>query len=135
LLNDESVVPTEELVFSIIGEKKLIWKKIMGYLYDQQQEVSEVWKFYHDGKSWMLRTLKKKNTIFWIRIIPNAFRIAFWFADRLESVILESSLSSDLKMQYMSAKRFNNTRPIYIDVMSMDNFDDIKTLIDLKLDN
>ena len=135
VFKDESVEPNEELIFSIIGEKELIWKQTMSYLYDNNPDISEVWKFYNDGKSWLFRTLKKKKTIFWISILEGTFRIAFWFAERLEPNILQSDLPDTMKSEYQNAKTFNKSRCIYIDIQDSGDFQNVKKLIDLKLKN
>ena len=135
VFSDETVVPNDELVFSIIGDKELIWKQTMSYLYDNNNDISEMWKFYKDGKSWLFRAIKKKKTIFWIRILDDTFRIAFWFAIKLEPIILESKLPQWIKEDYLNAKTFNKSRSIYIDVKDSKDFENIKTLIDLKIKN
>jgi len=104
VFSDETVVPDDELVFSIIGDKELIWKQTMSYLYDNNNDISEAWKYYKDGKSWLFRAIKKKKTLFWIRILDDTFRIAFWFANSLESIILESKLPQRIKGDYLNAK-------------------------------
>lgn len=133
VLSDETVHPTEELIFSIIGDKELLWKQTMSYLYDNHKDITEAWKYYRDGKSWLFRTLRKKSTIFWIRILEDTFRIAFWFADRLETVIIQSDLPASMKKEYEQAKRFNKSRCIYIDMQDSDDFQNVKKLIDLKI--
>ncbi len=135
VLSDESVIPNEDLIFSIIGDKDLIWQQTMSYIYDNNNEISEVWRYYNDGKSWLFRTIKKKKTIFWIRILDDTFRIAFWFADRLEPIILQSDLPDSIKEEYRNAKRFNKSRSIFIDVQDSKDFENIKILIDLKINN
>lgn len=135
ILSDKNVIPNEEQVFSIIKDKELIWKQIMSYLYDHNNDITEVWKYYNDGKSWLFRTIKKKKTIFWIRILDNTFRIAFWFANRLEPIILESKLPESIKEEYLNAKTFNKSKSIYIDVVDFKDLANIKILIDLKIDN
>ena len=133
VLSDESVQPTEELIFSIIGDKALLWKQTMSYLYENNRDITETWKYYKDGKSWLFRTLKKKSTIFWIRILEDTFRIAFWFADRLEPVIIQSDLPASLKKEYENARRFNKSRSIYIDMQDSGDLQNVKKLIDLKI--
>ena len=135
VLVDKTVTPNDEIVFSIIGEKKLLWKQTFSYLYDNNKDISAVWKYYKDGKSWLLRTLKKKKTIFWIRILDDTFRIAFWFADKLEPIILESDLPESIKLEYKNAKIFNKSRCIYIDIQDSEDFQNVKKLIDLKIMN
>ena len=63
ILNDKSIEPTNELIFSIIGDKKILWEQTLSYLYDNNTAISEKWKYYNDGKSWLFRTLKKNKTI------------------------------------------------------------------------
>ena len=133
VLDDKSVQPTEKLIFSIIRNKEEIWKQTLSYLNDHHKDITEVWKYYNDGKSWLFRTMQKKKTIFWIKILEDTFRIAFYFAERLEPQIMESQLSERLKEQYRTGKSFNKSRAIYIDVADSKDLEDIKVLIDLKM--
>ena len=112
----------------------MIWKQTLSYLYDNNKDISEEWKYYNDGKSWLFRTLKKKKTLFWIRILKDTFRIAFWFSDKFEPIILESDLPENIKDEYKNAKRFNKSRCIYIDILDSNDFNNIKKLIDIKLE-
>ena len=133
VFNDESIHPDNDLVFSVIGDKQLVWKQVMSYLYDNNSDISEVWKYYNDGKSWLFRTLKKKKTIFWINILEDTFRIAFWFADRLEPIILSSKLPGHILEEYGKARHYNRSRCIFIDVEDHGDLENIKILLDLKL--
>ena len=134
-LSNESIKPTDELVFSIIGEKELLWKQTMSYLYDNNKDITIAWKYYKDGKSWLFRALKKKKTIFWIRLVDDTFRIAFWFAEKLEPILSQSDLPDKLKIDYGKAKSFNKSRCIYIDMQDSNDYQNVKKLIDLKLKN
>ncbi len=107
----------------------------MAYLYDNNRDISEIWRYYHDGKSWLFRSLIKKKTIFWIKVLKDTFKIVFWYPVRLESKILESDLPDSLKIQYKNAKTFNNTHCIYVDVQDASDLKNIKKLIDFKLGN
>lgn len=135
ILNDKLVKPNDDLIFSIIGDRQLLWKQTMSYLYDNNKDVSEEWKYYNDGKSWFFRALKKKKTVFWIGILEDTFRISFWFAEKLEPIILQSNLPENFKSDYKNAKAFNKSRCIYVDMKDADDFENIKKLIDLKLKN
>lgn len=132
-LNDPNIKPSDETVFSIIGDKKLLWQQTLAYLNDNHKNISEVWKYYNDGKSWLFRTLKKKKTIFWIRVLDDTFKIAFYFANRLEPHILESDLANKYKSKYKKAKHFNKSRCIDIDMQDSNDLESVKVLIDLKL--
>lgn len=133
VLNDKSVTPTEDQVFSIIGDKRILWQQIMNYLHDNHADVSEVWKFYNDGKSWLFRTLKKGKTIFWIRVLEDTFRIAFYFGDKAEPIIEQSDLPESIKTDFRKAKRYNTTRGIAIEMTDKDDVVNAIKLIELRL--
>jgi len=133
ILSDESVRPNDELVFSIIGDRELLWKQTMSYLNDNNKDITEVWKYYKDSNSWLFRALKKKKTIFWIRLVDDTFRIAFWFAEKLEPILTRSDLPDRLKEEYKRAGSFNKSRCIYIDMQDTGDLHHVKKLIDLKI--
>jgi len=133
VLNDKSVTPTEDQVFSIIGDKRIFWEKIMNYLHDNNTDITEVWRYYNDGKSWLFRTLKKGKTIVWIRVLEDTFRIAFYFGDKAEPMIEQSDLPESIKNDFRNAKRFNTTRGIGIEMADAADADNAIKLIELRL--
>jgi hypothetical protein len=50
ILTDPNVQPTDELVFSIIGENSAYWVQLVDYLYENHFDITEEWRFYNDGK-------------------------------------------------------------------------------------
>ena len=81
------------------------------------------------------RTLKKNKTIFWIKVLENTFIVAFWFGDKLESAILESNLPDNLKTGFINAQKYGKIRSIYIDIQDSNDIENVKKLINLKLNN
>jgi hypothetical protein len=65
----------------------------------------------------------------------NSFSIGFPFGDKLELIILQSKLSESIKNEFINAKRFNTTRYIAVDVVDSNDFENVKILIDLKINN
>ena len=53
VLNDKNVAPNDDIIFSIIGDRQLLWKQTISYLCDNNNDISEEWKYYNDGKSWL----------------------------------------------------------------------------------
>jgi hypothetical protein len=133
VLTDPNVKPTDELVWSYIGEYHIYWQQIIEYLYKNHVDITEEWRFYNDGKSWLYRTLRKKKTIYWIGILKDTFRISFWLGEKAEPVIEASSLSESVKEYYRDAKRYKIGRCISIIMSSPEDLDDVIKLIELKL--
>ena len=132
-LTDPNITPDKELVFSMIGDKRFYWMSIMEHLYQHHKDISEVWRFYNDGKSWLFRTLKKKNTIFWVAVLKETFRVGFYFGDKAKPMILQRNLSEDIKIDFLDAKTYNILRPISVTMTDSKDVDTVIKLIELKL--
>jgi hypothetical protein len=87
VLKDKSVYPTDDLVFSIIGNNSVYWKNLLKRIHETYPASEEVWTYYNDGKSWLFRVLLKKKTLFWIAVLKDTFRVTFYFGDKAEPVI------------------------------------------------
>ena len=136
ILNDKSVKPNDELIFSIIGDTELLWKQTFSYLFDNSKNISVNWQYSDCGKYWVCIVQKKKNTIFRLRIFKmNSFSLAFPFGDKSEPIILQSKLPDSIKNDFINAKRFNSTRYISIEVEDSKDIENVKKLIAIKIKN
>lgn len=133
VLTDPNVQPTDELIFSIIGENSVYWEKLVDYLYDKHLNISEEWRFYNDGKSWLYKAVKKKQTIYWIGVIKDTFRVTFWFGEKATPILEASALPESIKEEFRNAKRYGQLRAISIEMRSPDDFENVVKLVELKL--
>ena len=132
VLGDKSVYPSEEILFSIIGDKKVIWQKIMDYVNENYQNVTEEWRYYNDGKQWLFKLQLKKKTLFWIGVLQDTFRITFYFGNKAESAITDSNLPDKIKDDFVSGKRYGNIRAISTSISGAGDLENIYKLVDLK---
>ena len=133
ILTDKDQFPTEEIIFSHIGKSKILWQSIFEYIHANYPEFTEEWRYYNDGKSWLLKVTKKGKTIFWLSVIKNSFRITFYFTDRAEKAITSSTISDELKEQFKTGKRYNKIRGLTIVFKTKKDVEYLKTLIAIKL--
>lgn len=132
LLSDRQVRPTDELIFSVIGDKKSLWKKVMDHLRDQYPDSSGEWNYYNDGKSWLFKMIQKKKTIFWIGILENTFRITFYFGDKAEPVINASDLPESIKNEFRLSKRYGAIRAVTIKMEDSTDAENVLKLVAVK---
>ena len=133
VLSDKDQFPTEEIIFSHIGKTKKQWASIFNYIHTEYPKFSELWNYYNDGKSWLLKVTNKSKTIFWLSIIPKSFTITFYFGDKAEQSILESQISEKLKNQFIEGKRFGKIRGLTLLMNEKQNVEFVKELIIIKL--
>ena len=132
-LSDPEQLPTEEIILSIIGDSKEYWETIFGLLKSEYPEFVSEWRYYNDGKRWLLKTTKKSKTIFWLGIIQNSFRITFYFGDKAESQIVASAISQPLRDSFVNGRKFGKIRAISLQIENQNDVDDVRKLIELKL--
>lgn len=133
VLTDPGVQPTDELIFSIIGENRVYWQNLIDYLYDHHSDISEQWRFYNDGKSWLYRTLRKKKTIYWVGIQKDTFRVSFLIPEKAEQLIETSDLTENVKEEYRNAKRSSFGRAITVVMRTQEDFDNVVKLVELRM--
>lgn len=132
VLSDKNVFPTEDILYSIIGDNKIVWQKIMAYVKDNYKEITEEWRYYNDGRQWLFKMQQKKKTLFWIGVQKDTFRITFYFGNKAEPVITGSSLPKKYKDDFVEGKRYGNIRAITIKVTGPSDLENIYKLIAIK---
>ena len=133
VLDNQEEFPSEEVIFSHLGRTKVHWLSLFEHIHSSYPEFSEEWRYYKDGKSWLLKVTRKKKTICWISVLKKKFRITFYFTDIAEPAILNSSISDELKEQFKNGKYFNKIRGLTITFSNKKDIEYAKTLIEIKL--
>jgi hypothetical protein len=133
VLINQDEFPTEEIIFTHLGRTKNYWVSIFDFIQVTYPEIEKEWRYYKDGKSWLLKVTRKKKTICWVSVIKNKFRMTFYFTDRIEPAIMESKISDELKEQFKSGKHYNKIRGLTIVFSSKNDVEYAKILIDIKL--
>jgi hypothetical protein len=133
VLGDKSVYPSDEILFSIFGDKKVVWQRILSYVKDNYKDITEEWRYYNDGKQWLFKMQQKKKTIFWISVLKDTFRITFYFGNKAEPLIEGSQLPQKIKDGFRDAKRFGSLRPVTITITGVSDLENILKLIDIKV--
>jgi hypothetical protein len=132
VLGDKSVYPSEEILFSIIGDKKIVWQEIMSYVNQNYKNITEEWRYYNDGKQWLFKMQLKKKTIFWIGVLRDTFRITFYFGNKAEPLIVNSNLPGKMKDDFVSGKKYGKIRAISIRISGTGDLENIYRLVELK---
>ena len=134
VFNDKQTKPTDEMVFSAIGDTALLWKQTFSYLFDNHSNVSVIWKYSICGKYWVCQALQKKKSLFRIHIPErNYFTISFPLGDHAEQAVQQSKLPDNIKQEFIDAKRYSTTRYITLKMEDSRDFENVKMLIELKL--
>ena len=87
LLSDKSQFPTDQVVFSHLGKSKALWESLFQYLAREHPDFTQEWRYYNDGKSWLMKVQHKKKTVFWLSILEGAFRTTFYLHEKAKPMV------------------------------------------------
>jgi hypothetical protein len=133
VLTDKDEFPSEKVIASHLGRRMALWNALFQFIHAEHADFEERWRFYNDGKSWLLNVSRKKKTVFWLSVIRGTFRITAYFTDKAAESIAASALSAELKERFVAAKAMGKLRGITITFKKKSDVEDAKVLIALKL--
>jgi len=133
VLTDKNQFPTEEVLARHLGKSRPLWDSFFDFLHSEHPDFKEEWRYYNDGKSWLMKITHKKKTIFWLGVNSGSFRISAYFVERAKKAVASSELSDDLKAQFVTGKKFGTLKSISIAFKRKRDIADARVLADLKL--
>jgi hypothetical protein len=133
VLSDKTQFPTEEIIASHLGKTKAVWDSFFEYLRENHPDITPEWRYYNDGKSWLMKNMLKKNNIFWLGIIKGAFRTTFYFTDRAAKAIADSTIPVEMKKQFKDGKHYGKIRGLTVVFKNKKDIETAKALIAIKL--
>lgn len=133
VLTDKNIYPTEEVIFSHIKKSKTNWISMFRYVHTNYPELNEEWRYYNDGKSWLLKVTFKSKTIFWLAVISNAFRITFYFSEKAIQSFSGYSISKTLEKKIKESKKVGKSTALTFLMSDKQNIDLVKEVIELKI--
>jgi hypothetical protein len=133
VLTDPRQFPSEDVIFSHIGRQRAQWEALFEHLRAEHADCVAQWRYYNDGKSWLLNVSRKKKTVFWLSVISGTFRITAYFTDKARDAIRPSPLSDALKKQFIEGPRHGKLGAITITFRRKRDVEDAKILVALKI--
>jgi hypothetical protein len=133
VLTDPKQYPGDDVVFSHLGRNRALWEALFEHIHSAHPDVVGQWRYYNDGKSWLMNVSRKKKTVFWLSVVSGTFRITAYFTDKATDAILTSGLSDGLKAQFTGGRSYGKLRGITITFTKKSDVEDAKALIALKV--
>lgn len=109
VLSDPSVYPSDEVLLSHLRRAKASFDALFEYNHKNFPEFVERWKFYNDGKQWLMNVSQKKKTVFWLSVRDGSFRTTFYLnakaAPRVDDLAIPKILKAEFKKTATQAFR------------------------------
>jgi hypothetical protein len=135
IFGDKTITPTDRMLSKALGDSNRLWKHIKKHLKTEYGEMTEEWKFYGQKNGWLLKTLRKKRNLFFFIPLEGSFRLSFVFGDKAVAACQQSNLPEGLIACLKNARKYAEGRGLQIEVKSSDDVENIKTLVQIKVNN
>ncbi|MCC6395686.1 MAG: DUF3788 family protein [Bacteroidetes bacterium] len=133
VLSDKNQFPTREVLAGYLGKSQALWDAFFEFIHTEHPDFHEEWRYYNDGKRWLMKITHKKKTVFWLGVNSGSFRITAYLVERAKKAIASSALSSELKEQFAAGKKFGTLKSVTITFKRKRDIADARVLADLKL--
>lgn len=131
-LNNKDEFPSDKVLSRYLGETKELWDSFLQLLNINYPDLHVEWRYYHDGKSWLMKVTKKSKTICWVGVLNKKFRITFYFSDKANMLIKNSTLASKYIKQFMASKQYGKIKGITVLMKKETDLIAVKKLIGIK---
>ncbi len=132
VLSDKDQFPTEEIILSHIGKNAALWRKLFEHLGAKHPDIETSWRYYNDGKSWLMKAVYKKKTVFWLSLVEGTFRTTFYFTAKAGDAIGASGLSEGLKARFADPANGGKLKNLTVVHRGAKDLDDAVILVELK---
>ena len=133
-LNDKSEYPDDKVLKRYLGDAKDAWEGFAEFLESNYPNCTGEWRYYNDGKSWLYKITKKTKTICWVSVYRGKFTTTFYFPDRAENLIVNSTLRRKYIEQFVNGRHYGKTRGLTVDIRTAADLSTTKKLIAIKED-
>lgn len=134
VFGDRNRRPTPASIASALGRSAGSWQSLLDRIHDEHPDLTEEWRYYDDGKSWLLKVARKSKTIFWGSVWQGAFRACFYFPVRLTPALLGGDLSTELVTRIRAEQPTGTLRAVPVELGPKRRVADVMRLIALKID-
>lgn len=91
------------------------------------------WRYYMDGKSWLLKVEKKKKTIAWMSVWEGFMKAAIYIPERLIHSVYELPISEETRERIRTTKNVGKSRPCMFEIRDQKVLKDMDRVMQFKI--
>jgi hypothetical protein len=133
VFEDKASRPSHEDVATAVGETKVLWEAIVGYIEKAYGSCTEEWKHYGKASGWTLLLKLKKRTILYLFPQSGFFVVQFVYGEKAVQKALGSDLPEVIVGRIKEAPFYVEGRSFRVDVKCQADVNWIMKLVDIKM--
>lgn len=133
VLTDPKIPPTDAVLAQALGRSHALWTAFFERSKADHPGLATEWRYYNDGKAWLMKVTYKKKTVVWVSVHARFFRITAYLTEKARAAVDASDLSADCKEQFAHGKRYGKLIGVSVVCRKKADVKDAIALIALKL--
>jgi len=130
---DKACKPAQKDLVEKLGSTHQVWVEISDFVMDKYPGGMGEWNYPGKKYGWSYRIKDKKRVIIYLLPRDNYFKVAMIFGQKSVDIIMDSSISPEIKNELAQAKKYAEGQGIRIAVQDDSQLADIKKLVEIKL--
>ena len=100
----------------------------------RRQNLSAEWRYYHDGKAWLLKVQKKQKTLVWISAWNGFIKVTIYLPLKHLDRFFELDIDDSIKQEVAQSKDIMKSRPCTFKIREAGMLDDFENVLKLKME-
>jgi DNA transformation protein len=131
ILIDPNIYPEKDILEKALSNKYKFYKTFMDKI--KEENLTEEWNYYKDGKSWLCKILNKKKTICWLSIWNIGIKLSFYFTEKTINGINDLEINDEIKEIAKEAESIGKLLPIIFVIDDNKKINDATKIIKYKM--
>jgi hypothetical protein len=131
-LKDPQVLPTSEVLAEAMGDSYPVFDELIKTVSSEAFGLTTEWRYYNDGKAWLMKACFKKKTVFWLSVWENHFKTSFYFTEKNCEGIYEMGIDETIKKDFNTQKPIGKLIPLLIIMNQKEQLSDLLKIIEYK---
>ncbi len=132
VLLDPDEHPCDEILAARLGRAYPTYQGVIEALRSGCPESATDWKFYRDGKCWLMKASSKGKTVFWLSAADRFFTVTFYLHPRDEDALMASAIPESAK-QHFRASQGKKFRGASLELRTRKDLSAFRELLNLKV--
>jgi hypothetical protein len=133
ILTDPKLFPDDEVIAGVLGKGFGLWQAFFDDVHEAHPDIATEWRYYNDGKAWLMKVTCKKKTVVWVSVHAKYFRMTAYLTEKARAAVDASDLSADCKEQFATSKRYGKLIAVSVPFKKKSDIASGLALIRLKL--
>jgi hypothetical protein len=131
-LKDPQIPPTRDLLAEAMGDSYPIFDELIKTVTNEAFGLTTEWRYYNDGKAWLMKVCFKKKTVFWLSVWENYFKTSFYFTEKNSNGIYEMEIDETIKKDFNAQKTIGKLLPLTIFMKQKGQLSDLLKIVEYK---